>query len=79
MLYDMIYEYLQFLEILKLIIDFGVEGNIFFDVKDVIFLINKWDNIRCEVDDEKVRERIWDVFKNDIKSVWKVVNEENIF
>lgn len=75
----MTYEYLQLPEILKSITELGVEGNISFDAKDAIFLTNKWDNIRCEVDDEKARERTWDVLKNDIKSAWKAVNEENIF
>lgn len=79
MIYDMIYEYLQLPEILKSIARLELEGNISFDAKDAIFLTNKWDTIRCEVDDEKARARTWGLLKKDIKRAWKAVREENIF
>lgn len=75
----MLYEYLQLPEILKSITRLELEGNISFDAKDAIFLTNKWDTIRCEVDDEKARDRTWDLLKKDIKRAWEAVREENIF
>lgn len=56
-----------------------MEGNISFDAKDAIFLTNKWDTIRCEVDDEKARDKTWALLKKDIKRAWNAVREENIF
>lgn len=73
------YEYFQLPKILKSIISLELEGNISFDAKDAIFVTNKWDSIRCEVDDEKARGKTWDLLKKDIKRAWNAVREENIF
>lgn len=73
------YEYLQLPQILKSIIRLELEGNISFDAKDAIFLTNKWDTIRCEVDDDKARNKTWALLKKDIKRAWNAVREENIF
>lgn len=33
-----------------------------FKFEDVLFVINKWDIIRCVVSDDKKRNLIWEIF-----------------
>lgn len=50
-----------------------------FDPEDVIFITNKWDCIRSQLDVEKEKEKVWEKTKRDIKRKWEFVKEEHIF
>ena len=53
-----------------------------FNPKDVIFVINKWDNIRKSGNKKKNEEyklEVWKKLKRMIKENWKEVKEENMF
>lgn len=54
-----------------------------FDPKDVIFITNKWDCINFldedDEDDEDEHTLAWKALMSDIKSLWPVVREENIY
>lgn len=58
-----------------------------FDLKDVIFVTNKWDLIRKNERDEDSSEDsseddetyTWKTLQSDIKQIWPFVKEENIF
>lgn len=49
------------------------------NAKDVIFLTNKWDTIKGEVNDEEERNKTWEIIQGDIKRYWRPVKDENIF
>lgn len=53
-----------------------------FDLKDVIFITNKWDSINQEESDSEEEDeetKTWKRTLSDIKSAWPCVNERNIF
>lgn len=50
-----------------------------FDAEDVIFLTNKWDTVKGEVNDDEEIEKTWNILQDDIKKNWKPVKDENIF
>lgn len=50
-----------------------------FDPENVIFITNKWDSIRSQLDVEKEKEKVWENIKKDIKLKWEFVKEEHIF
>lgn len=57
-----------------------------FDLKDVMFVINKWDIIESNVEgsdenssDEDDVIKMWKIFKVNIKKYWLFVKEENIY
>lgn len=50
-----------------------------FDPENVIFITNKWDSIRSQLDVEREKEKVWENIKKDIKRKWKYVKEEHIF
>ena len=56
------------------------------DPEDAIFITNKWDTIKTEVDDiefdfgdESDKERTWHEVKSLIQDRWPTVKDENIF
>lgn len=50
-----------------------------FDPEDVIFITNKWDCIRSQLDVEEEKEKVWGEINKLIKSSWPFVREEHIF
>lgn len=50
-----------------------------FDPEDVIFITNKWDSVKSQLDVEEEKELLWEKLKKDIKSKWPFVREEHIF
>lgn len=70
----------QLPEILKSIVLLQMDNEMpCFDPQDVIFITNKWDSIRSQLDVEKEKEKVWGKIKQKIKAKWDFVKEEHIF
>lgn len=53
-----------------------------FDPEDVIFITNKWDNIKIDEDVGDLEEEIsntWESIISEINTCWPVVKQEHIF